>query len=151
MVVYTAASAGHSHTLADCLDAWADNTLATVHLLEALLAVPDAVLVHVGAGTEYGPSTLPLTEDDQGLPLTVRGLTKRAATMAVRQWAAEHGRAAVVVRPFSIYGPREQLTKLIPTLLHCAATGRPFPTLATVSRRDLVHVADVAEGRTDGR
>ncbi len=146
LVVHAAASSGHAHTPEERALAWSDSTLATVHLLEALRAAPDAVLVHVGSGTEYGPSDAPLAEHHEGTPATVRGVTKRAATLAVRQWALAERRSAVVVRPFSIYGPREQPTKLVPTLLRCAASGEPFPVIDATSRRDLVHVADVAEG-----
>lgn len=146
LVVHAAATPGHAHTGTQRLDAWADSTMTTVHLLEALHHSPRTALVHVGSGTEYGPSARPLREHDDTAPHTLRGVTKRAATLAVQQWAVAHDRAAVVVRPFSIYGPREQPHKLVPTLLRCAATGEHFPTLSTVSRRDLVHVADVADG-----
>jgi nucleoside-diphosphate-sugar epimerase len=146
LVVHAAATPGHPATADQRLAAWADTTLATVHLLEALHHSPHTVLVHVGSGTEYGRSSRPLREDDVEPPQTLRGVTKLAATLAVRQWAVAQSRRAVVVRPFSIYGPREQPHKLVPTLLRCAATGDPFPTLSSVSRRDLVHVADVAEG-----
>jgi nucleoside-diphosphate-sugar epimerase len=146
VVVHAAAAPGHPTTATARTASWADNFMATVNLLEALASSPSTSLVHVGSGTEYAPSDSPLSEEHPGDPMTFRGVTKRAATMAVRQWAAQNSRRAVVVRPFSIYGPGEHNHRLISTLLRCAATGEPFTMLDGISRRDLVHVDDVAEG-----
>lgn len=150
LVVHTAATAGHPRDVAARHDAWHTNVFGTVALLEAIASFHAGGgrtrLVQVGSGTEYAPSHRPHREPDIGLPVTVRGVTKLAATLAVRQWAVEGGHDAVVVRPFSIYGPGEPATKLVPTLLRCALDGDPFPMLDAESRRDLVHVDDVAEG-----
>lgn len=149
LVFHTAANAAavaHPKGTAQRATAWRDNVTATLMLLDALAVAPGASLVHVGSGTEYGPSDAPMSEDRTGQPITLRGATKLATTVAVRQWAVEQDRRAVIVRPFSIYGPREHDFKLIPTLLRCAALGEPFPMLAGTSRRDLVYVDDVADG-----
>ena len=149
VVVHAAAAsaaATHASGASERAVAWRDNLTATLTLLDALVDVPETVLVHVGSGTEYGPSDAPMVEDQPGQPITLRGATKLAAAIAVRQWAGERVRSVVVVRPFSIYGPGEHPTKLIPTLLRCATTDAVFPMIPTTSRRDLVYVDDVADG-----
>ena len=145
-LVVHAAAAKHVSGTTGCAAAWRDNLTVTLALLDALNVASDAVLVHVGSSTEYGPSDAPMVEDQPGQPITLRGASKLAATIAVRQWAAERARLVTVVRPFSIYGPGEHPTKLIPTLMWCAMTGAGFPLVPVISRRDLVYVEDVAEG-----
>ena len=149
VVVHAAAAraaAAHAWGASERAVAWRDNLTATLTLLEALVHVPETVLVHVGSSSEYGPSDAPMVEDQPGQPITLRGATKLAAAIAVRQWAAERVRSVAVVRPFSIYGPGEHPTKLIPTLLRCAANGTEFSSIPVISRRDLVYVEDVADG-----
>jgi nucleoside-diphosphate-sugar epimerase len=145
-VLHCAAAHGHPRSAEDRAAAWRDNLGATVTLLQAMSDVRPERFVHVGSSTEYHPSSSPLAECDRVEPVTVRGASKLAATVAVRQWAREFGVRSIVTRPFSIYGPLEDERRLVPTLLRCATTGEHFRMLDGVSRRDLVHVDDVAEG-----
>jgi nucleoside-diphosphate-sugar epimerase len=117
-----------------------------VHLLAALRSRHDVRLVHVGAGTEYGPSDSPHREESATHPVSVRGASKLAATAAVLQWADEFRKPVAIVRPFSVYGTGEPEGRLISTLLRCAATGEAFSLVEGTSRRDLVSVHDVADG-----
>jgi nucleoside-diphosphate-sugar epimerase len=145
-VLHCAAAHGHPVSAEDRAAIWRDNVGATVTLLQAMTEVRPERFVHVGSSTEYRPSSLPLAESGSADPVTVRGASKLAATVAVRQWAREFGVASIVTRPFSIYGPLEDERRLVPTLLRCATTNEHFRLLDGVSRRDLVHVDDVAEG-----
>lgn len=143
-VIHSAASSGHPSSDAARAEAWQANLVATTHLLGVMKDRPRTRVLLVGSSTEYSPSERPLDERSPCEPLTVRGASKLAATIAVRQWAREFGRLAAVVRPFSVYGEREASTRLMPTLLHCARSGTAFRMLDGVSRRDLVYVGDVA-------
>jgi nucleoside-diphosphate-sugar epimerase len=145
-VVHCAAGAGHPVSAEDRAAVWRDNTVATVALLQAMADVRPERFVHVGSATEYRPKSTPLAECDAVEPVTVRGASKLAATVAVRQWARGFSVPSIVMRPFSIYGPLEDERRLVPTVLRCAATGEHFRMLDGVSRRDLVHVDDVADG-----
>lgn len=145
-VIHCASSKDHATTDDEIDLAWRTNLLGTTNLLRTLRRAPEATLVHVGSSTEYAPSDRPLSERSPCEPVTVRGASKLAATVAVRQWARSRGRDAAIVRPFSVYGPRQQPDRLVPTLVRCARTGEPFRMLDGTSRRDLVHVDDVAEG-----
>jgi nucleoside-diphosphate-sugar epimerase len=144
-VIHAASSAGHSSPDAH-VEAWNANTMTTIHLLAALRRHDDIRIIHVGAGTEYGPSDTPHREEFAARPLSVRGASKLAATTAVLQWAYEFDHPVAVVRPFSVYGPGEPEKRLISTLLRCAKNGEPFGLVEGTSRRDLVSVHDVAEG-----
>lgn len=144
IVVHCAVAAGHPIDDETAQRAWSVNSSATVGLLDAMTELPDSRLIHVGSSLEYAPSSDPLSEESRCEPVSVRGESKLAATMAVRAWCQDNGRQGVVLRPFSVYGPRQQPERLIPTLFRCAHTGEPFQMVPGVSRRDFVWLGDVA-------
>jgi len=99
---------------------------------------------HQGGGGPRGETSGPRGQAPEGRRDRREG--GPAVCQAVGPGAGTLDRQAGVVRPFSIYGPGGQPHKLVPTLLRCAERGEVFPMLADVSRRDLVHVGDVADG-----
>ncbi len=144
VVIHAAASSGHARTSEQRMAAWRDDVIGTAALLEALRpSLPDR-FVHVGSSLVYRPSSGPLGEDSALGPETFRGATKLAAATAVEQWSLETGIPAVVVRPFSVYGPGQHETRVIPVLLGSLASGSPFAIASAEPRRDFVHVDDVA-------
>lgn len=146
VVFHAAARHGHPSP-AEAAAAWRDTVEATEALLGGLAGGTSLRrLVHLGSSLEYGPHGRPIRESDPQRPTTARGRTKLAATRAVHRWSAAQGLPAVVLRPFSVYGPGEPRGRLIPELLTCLAAGRPFRTTAGTYRRDLIHVDDVVEG-----
>jgi nucleoside-diphosphate-sugar epimerase len=62
-----------------------------------------------------------------------------------RRFARERGRPLVVLRPFSVYGPREAFSRLVPSAIAAAHHGTELPLTAPGYRRDLVYVDDVVE------
>jgi nucleoside-diphosphate-sugar epimerase len=97
---------------------------------------PDELLevnADVGGSSEYGPHDAPLRESDEPRPNTPYGASKAAATRVARRFARERARPLVVLRPFSVYGPRE------------ARQGTELALTAPGYRRDLVYVDDVVE------
>lgn len=159
VVVHAAGSAGHATTRTQRLAAWRDDVLATASLLEALRTVPPDRLVHVCSSLVYRPSPRPLGEDAPLGPETFRGAVKLAAAVAVDHWSLDTGVPAVIVRPFSVYGTGQASTRVIPSLLGAIADGTPFAVTSDESRRDFVHIDDVARcialaagaGSADGR
>lgn len=122
-----------------------DTIIATAHLLDALAMVGCERLVHVGSSLEYGPAARPHREDDPLRPDTLRGATKAAAALLVLQQAIRGAVAAVVVRPFSIYGPWEGEHRLVPRAIQAAFSGETLPLTGPGLRRDLVYVEDVCD------
>lgn len=145
IVVHCAVAAGHPVDDETTQRAWSVNVSATVGLLDVMTDLPGSRLIHFGSSLEYAPSPEPLSESSPCEPITIRGASKLAATVAVRRWCAENIRHGVVLRPFSVYGPRQQPERLIPTLFRCAHNGEPFPNLDGTSRRDFVWVDDVTD------
>ena len=51
----------------------------------------------------------------------------------------------MILRPFSVYGPWETPSRLIPSAIRAALDGLELPLTAPGYRRDLVHVDDVVD------
>lgn len=121
------------------------NVLGTFHLLEASRSLGCERFVHVGSSTECGRKNEPIKESDCLEPSTLRGASKAAATLLCQQVARAEKRSLVILRPFSVYGPREAPGRLVPTAIRAALDGLEMPLTSSVYRRDLVFVEDVVE------
>jgi nucleoside-diphosphate-sugar epimerase len=103
-------------------------------------------LVHVGSVAEYGPVRGVLSESSDPRPTTPYGTSKLAGTLLVRRWCQRHGLAGLTARLFTVYGPGEAPTRLLPLIRQAARAGRPLPLTDGLQRRDFTFVEDVAEG-----
>lgn len=121
----------------------ASNVLGTMHLIDAALAVGFSRFVHVGTSSEYGSKDHPATEDSPLEPNSGYAVTKAAGTLYCRQAARRTGAPVVIARLYSVYGPWEEPTRLIPTLLVHALAGTWPPLVAPETPRDFVFVDDV--------
>ena len=144
LVFHLAARGASRHGLGTATLAHA-NVVGTANLLEATARLPLVRFVHVGGSSEYGPRDTPMREDDRLDPITPYGASKAAATLLCRQHARAHGRPLVVLRPFSVYGPWESPSRLVPSAIRAALDGYELPLTAPGFRRDLVHVDDVVD------
>jgi nucleoside-diphosphate-sugar epimerase len=119
--------------------------LGTANLLEAVSTIPLERLVHLGSSLEYGPRDRPLLESDRLEPRTFRGAAKAAATLLCQQFARSDHCSVVVLRAFSVYGPWEAGTRLVPTAILAALRHHDMNLTGPGHRRDLVFVQDVVE------
>lgn len=146
LVVHAGMPAGHPATAASRAELIHVGTMGMAAVLEASAAHGVQRLVNVGSSLETGPSAGPRREDETAPPVTFRGVVKAAQTLLCLQHAAAGLVPAVVVRPFTVYGPYEPPTRFIPTAVRAALEGHVLPLPATPSFRDFVHVDDVAAG-----
>src|SRR6185369_12426045 len=100
--------------------------------------------VQAGTSSEYGFNCSAPSEDAPTLPDSDYAVSKIAATGLVRLYARKHGVPAFVLRLYSVYGPYEDFSRLIPTLLWEARAGRFPPLVSPNISRDFVYVDDVA-------
>jgi len=144
-VFHLAAKGGHPSTPEERLEALRCSFLGTANLLEAIRQQGVARFVHVGSSLEYGPYPRAIHEKDLLRPNTDRGIAKAAASTLVLFYARAYAVPAVIVRPFSVYGPWESPGRLIPTLLRAAISGDEVQLTAPGYRHDFVFVGDVVE------
>lgn len=128
------------------------NSALVAELVAALSGAPSdwpgQRLVHVGSALEAGtrPSSLDESAIDAsapGAPDTAYGRSKLEATRRIAA-ARAGGLAALVARPFTVFGLGERPGRLVPSLLAARATPGPIALSSGEQSRDWVYVEDVA-------
>jgi nucleoside-diphosphate-sugar epimerase len=136
LAFHLATSSGHPTTEKKVVAMFSTSILGLAALLRA---IGFARLIHFGSSLEYGPQSRPLRETDKLEPSTKRGLAKLREYEMVRLRGQ-----AVILRPFSVYGPWEK-DRLIPTAMLAALHNQPMDLTVPGIRRDFVFVEDVVE------
>ncbi|HET6281915.1 MAG TPA: NAD-dependent epimerase/dehydratase family protein [Polyangia bacterium] len=120
------------------------NVLGVRNLLDAVREVPGfRAFIQAGSSSEYGFNCAAPDEDAVTLPDSDYAVSKIAATALVRLYAQKHGVPAWALRLYSLYGPYEDFSRLIPALLLQAREGRYPPLVNPQISRDFVFVDDV--------
>jgi len=143
-VFHLAAASGHPRGARARAATLQDTVIGTSTLLEATAPLTLGRFVHFGGSTEYGHKRRPIAEAEAPAPVTFRGAAKAAATMLALQFAYEANRPVTILRPFSVYGPWEDRSRLVPTAILAALAGAELP-LVEWPRRDFVFVEDVVD------
>lgn len=121
------------------------NVFGTLNLLEASVEAGVAAFVNAGSSSEYGFKSAPMREADVLEPNSFYAVGKAAQTHLCRLLARRSRMGIAVFRLFSVYGPWEEPTRLIPTLLRRARVGLPLCMTAPRTARDFVYVDDVLD------
>lgn len=116
----------------------------TAHLYDAC-AEYDPFIVHAGSSSEYGTKTEPMREDMLPEPTTEYGLAKLWATLHGERLRREMGAKITTLRLFSVYGPYEARTRLIPATTLAFLSGTVPPLSNKDTARDFVYVGDVCD------
>ncbi len=121
------------------------NVLGCASLLDACTAAGLDAFVNCGSSSEYGLKDHPPTEDEPIEPNSHYAITKAAATHYCSVAANAHGSRIYTLRLYSIYGPYEEPSRLVPTLLLHAMDGRWPPLVSPRTARDYVFVDDACD------
>jgi len=120
----------------------AEATMA-FNLCDALRLACWRRMVSVTSSYEYGPKNRPHCESDPVVPANARGLSRAVASL-VLEWLVRQARCEFVrLRVFSVYGPWQQASRLVPQAIRAVLTGQPLSLTAQPTFRDLVFVDDV--------
>jgi nucleoside-diphosphate-sugar epimerase len=144
-VVVHAATHGAYPRQSDARAILETNVLGTLHLFEAAAAAGARLFVNLGSSSEYGFRREPMAETDRLEPNSVYAVAKAAQTHLATLFARERGLAAVTLRLFSVYGPWEEPTRLVPTLIRRVRAGEALDMAAPDTARDFVYVDDVLD------
>jgi len=96
-----------------------------------------------GSQGEYGRKIGPIRETDVLEPTRLHEATKAASSLLSVGYARSHDRDIVVVRPFSVYGPRQAPHKFIPVIIRSILHHEPITVYPGV--HDWVYVGDFVE------
>ena len=124
------------------------NYICLIDFIEALSASGFAAFIHAGSSSEYGLNCTAPLEHEQTLPNSHYALSKCAASSAVAFFGKTRGLPVLNLRLYSVYGPYEDSSRLLPAL--CEASLRnSLPPLAPNASRDFVYIDDVVEAFLD--
>jgi dolichol-phosphate mannosyltransferase len=121
------------------------NITGTVNLVESCLTSDFESFVHTGSSSEYGFKDHAPAETELLEPNTPYAVSKASATLFCRMTAKARDMNLTTLRLYSAFGPYEEPTRLIPTLILRGMEGTWPPLVDPEIARDFVDVEDVAE------
>jgi len=134
------------------------NILGTFNLLSASLAhwkslsgkkKDDFRYLQISTDEVYGSlgAVGQFSETTAYAPNSPYSASKAAADHLVRAWHHTYGLPTLTTNCSNNYGPRQFPEKLIPTMIHCALSGKALPVYGDGgNRRDWIHVEDHCHG-----
>lgn len=128
---------------ADCASI---HTVGTVTVMEACRRGGVSRIVYLSSAEVYGqPSTNPVKEDCPVRPLSPYGATKAAAEIFIRTMASASKIEHLILRPFSVFGPRQSPDSLIGNILRQAKPDGCVWLNDLRPTRDYCYVQDLVE------
>lgn len=123
------------------------NLDGTLNLLAALADRPDGLerVVRTGGMEEYGDGPVPFREDQRESAVSPYSASQVSATQASHAFAAQRGLSLVTVRPSLIYGPGQDESFFLPSLVRACVEGREFAMTTGEQTVDFVWVEDVVD------
>jgi dolichol-phosphate mannosyltransferase len=119
------------------------NVRGTANLIEAGARVGFEALVNAGSSSEYGFKDHPPGEDELLEPNSYYAVTKSAASLLCQYVSQSEQLPLITLRLYSVYGPWEEPTRLVPSLILNGLVGAYPPLARPDVARDFVYVEDV--------
>jgi len=144
-VIYHLATHGAYSSQTDTSRILLTNIMGTWNLLKALDPVNYQLFLNTGSSSEYGFKQKPMQEGDLLLPNSFYAVAKASGTMLCQYVSQSQARPIVTFRLFSVYGPYEQESRLVPTLIRRCLQGKNLEMASAEIARDFVFVEDVVD------
>jgi len=122
-----------------------NNVLATQRLAEAAVAGARPRIVFASTSSVYGTAPVPFRPDGPTRPVSPYGVTKLAAEALLGAYAANFDLPVVILRYFTVYGPRQRPDMAFAKWFAAANRGLPVTLYGDDSRRDFTYVGDAVE------
>lgn len=123
-----------------------DNILATRAVLHACAGQGIRRFVFASTSAVYGEAPLPFREGGKALPLSPYGVTKLAAEHLVRLWGKRHQLPWVILRYFSVFGPRQRPDMAFRKMMATVRNGGEITLYGDGEQtRDFTYVGDVVQ------
>jgi len=118
-------------------------------LLARLESRKIAAYLHAGSSSEYGDNASGPGEQASLAPNSHYAVSKAAAAGLLYYYGKKKGFPCVNLRLYSVYGPLEDSSRLIPNLVKCGIEGK-YPTLVDPDiSRDFLYIDDAIEAFID--
>jgi len=119
------------------------NFQSVVNLAGELAKAGISAFVHAGSSSEYGTHCAGPLESDACLPNSDYAVSKVAVADYLSFMGTQRAFPSINLRLYSVYGPLEDTSRLIPNLLRHAIAGDYPPFVDPETSRDFVHITDV--------
>jgi NDP-hexose 4,6-dehydratase len=128
-----------------------NNSIGTLHVLEAVRACHTSRMVHTSTSETYGTArTVPISESHPLQAQSPYAASKIAADKLVESYHLSFGVPVVTLRPFNTFGPRQSTRAVIPQIITQLATGaRRLKLGALDPTRDFSYVTDTVRAFID--
>ena len=117
----------------------------TTVVLDAMRECGVNKLVYAGTSFEYGRDKEPHAISDSLRPYDLYAALKVAAEDVIRYYVDTYSLDAVVIRPFFVFGYRDNPNKLIPYMVRKALKGEEVDLTGGEQELDYIYVKDVAD------
>ena len=122
------------------------NATGTLRALEWARARDVGRVVLISTAHVYGPARYsPIDEEHRRRPTSPYGASKLAAEGLIESYQASYGIGGVVIRPFNMYGPGQQLGFIVPDVFAQIREGRELLVGDTSAVRDFTYIGDAVE------
>jgi len=102
-----------------------------------------AVFINMGSSSEYGTNCSAPLESDFCAPNSDYAISKLAFTNFLSYYSSSHQFPGITLRLYSVYGPHEEPSRLIPTLIRSVHAGKWPPLVHPDISRDFIYIDDV--------
>jgi polyisoprenyl-phosphate glycosyltransferase len=116
-----------------------------VRLVQELTRVGVSRYIHAGSSSEYGEAAAAPAEESHLRPDSAYAASKAAASQYLYYVGRKHGFPCANLRLYSVYGPWEDASRLIPAVVMRGLQGTYPPFVDPSISRDFVYVDDVSE------
>ena len=98
--------------------------------------------IQIGSSDEYGANLAPQNESHRESPISPYSFAKTSATHFLQMLYKTENFPVVILRPFLVYGPGQDMKRFIPQIISGCIEGRNFPTSEGGQLRDFCFISD---------
>jgi len=121
------------------------NVRGTLNLLMASKNINYKMFINTGSSSEYGIKNKPMNEEDHLEPISFYAATKASTTFLCQVFAKEYQKPIATLRPFSVFGPYEEESRFIPTIIRAVIKNKPIKLTQGNQRRDFIYIDDIVD------
>ncbi len=147
IVFHLAAIANVDYAIQNPVKTYDVNVRGTLNLLEEVRKNSVQKFIYVSSSHVYGvPQYIPVDEKHPIAPREPYSASKAAAENIVNGYSGAYGIDTAIVRPFNIYGPGQDESFLIPSIIQQASGSDVIEVGNVEPTRDFTYITDVVAG-----
>jgi len=120
--------------------------IGLLNLLDQTCSSQLKCFVNVGSSDEYGSNVSPQNESMREDAISPYSVAKVAGTQLIQTLAKTENFPGVVVRPFLVYGPGQNMSRFIPQVISGCLEDLDFPVSKGEQLRDFCFIEDIIDG-----